>query len=149
MRYAIWLVATAVVIAGCSTSSQMQMASDCKRPADRIVDYSPGGSIIITPAEDIDVCESNVVLTWEIHDAIKNRYEFRADSIEIRDSDDEFMNCKAGSPGDVDAGKKKIKCTDKNAKHGQGGTRTYKYTIRIYEQNSGWWTEKDPIIANN
>ena len=152
MRYAIWLAALAVALSGCGmTSAPTEMAADCKRPADRIVDYIPGGRIVITPHEDIDVCDRNVVLTWELHRDAKARYEFHADSIEIRDPDNEFLNCKAGSPGDLDAGKKKIKCTDKNAKHGQpGGPRPYKYTIRVYEINGGSpVAEWDPIIANN
>ena len=142
MRYAIAIAVLILATAGCATTPRDAACTETPMPVNV---YTVGSHIDVEP--DIVVCRQNVQLTWAIDPAQRNRYEFRADSIEIKssDPDDEFTNCKASRGGDLGSGGKEIRCHDKNNKR---DGRRYLYNIRVYEIGQGTPIFKDPTIVN-
>jgi hypothetical protein len=140
MRYAIALVVLGLA-AGCATA---QRDATCRETPMPVNVYTVGSRI--TVEEEIIVCRQNVQITWAIDPTQTNRYEFHADSIEIKspDPDDEFSNCKA-TGGQLGNNNKEIRCHDKNNKRDGRG---YLYNIRVYEIGQGIPITKDPSIVN-
>jgi len=144
MRYAIAFVGLVLALPGCSTAQRTATCTETPMPVNV---YTIGPNIDVEPY--INVCRQNVQITWVIDPSQTGRYEFHADSIEIKssDPDDEFSNCKLGhAGGQLANGGKEIRCHDKNNKR---DGRQYLYNIRVYEVGSGIPITKDPIIGNN
>ena len=144
MRYAIALVVVMLASAGCSTAPRTD--APCTETPMPVNVYTIGPNIDVG-AEPIIICRQNVQITWAIDPAQTGRFEFRANSIEIKssDPDDEFANCKVNQGGQLGSGNKEIRCHDKNNKR---DGRNYLYNIRVYEIGSGIPITKDPTIVN-
>lgn len=145
MRYAIALAVLTLASAGCSTA-QTQSNASCTETPMPIAVYTIGPNIDVG-ADPIIICRQNVQITWAIDPSQTGRYEFRANSIEVKssDPDDEFANCKPSRGGQLGNGNKEIRCHDKNNKR---DGRNYLYNIRVYEIGSGIPITRDPTIVN-
>lgn len=145
----------AITLAGCQTSQEGApgIAKQCEAPKDTVITVQDGTNPVVDQ-DPINVCAKNVKITWVLNSTQTSMYEFRADSIVVRDNDAEFANCKGkGNGGDLD-GTSKIKCTDLNNKHGSGSPRRpYKYDIKIYRAGSSATDNPvatyDPSIVND
>jgi hypothetical protein len=153
MKSSIAIAALSVfLLAGCQSGGP-EMLKQCDKPKDTKITVQDGAYPVVDQ-DPIYVCAQNVKVTWYIDPNQTSQYEFREDSIVITDPDGEFTNCKGKSNGgEVDPGKSKIKCDDKNAKHGQPKRPPYKYSINIYAvgspPNAAPVATYDPQIVND
>jgi hypothetical protein len=137
----------AIAVMGCAVGEPRMMAKQCEAPKDTVVKVTDG-SYVSVGQDPIYVCKKNVKITWVIDPNQTSQYEFRADSIVVKDPDNEFANCKGlGNGGELD-GASRIKCTDKNDKLGQP-RRGYKYEVKVYLINGGAAGSVDPHIMND
>ena len=137
-------IASASVLTGCSG---MKANGVMKVQCDEVVTLTVTSGFTGVNRDPIVVGQSNRWLCWELDATAGQSYKLTADSISIKDNDDEFSNCKAGTGGDLE-GDTKIACHDKNNKH---AGIDYKYTIQVYPRDPQLRTPKpyDPYIVNN
>jgi hypothetical protein len=156
MKSSIGIAALSIfLLASCAQmAAPPETLKQCDKPKDTKITVQDGVNPVVDQ-DPINVCAKNVKLTWYIDPSQRSLYEFRADSIVIHYDDGEFSNCKGKSNGgEIDPGNKdKIKCHDKNDKHGTAPKRKYKYDINIYAvgspDNAPPVAQYDPIIAND
>ena len=151
MRKIIPAAATAVLLlAGCETP-QPRAIDSAKRCDDKpvviveVVRNAQDQLRLRVSEEPLYVCSPRKI-TWEIDRSQKADYEFRADSIHIKeDPANQFTNCR-GPDGELD-GRDKIKCN--NIRTVRGGP--WKYIIKVYPQRAGDTEPRplDPYIFND
>jgi len=137
MKSSIGIAALSIfLLASCQTGGPQPLAKQCEKPKDTTISVQDG-TYPVVDQDPIYVCAKNVKLTWVLNSSQTALYEFREDSIVIRDTDGEFSDCKGKgkSGGELD-GKDKIKCHDTNNKNGQPRRPPYKYDINIYAVGS-------------
>ena len=134
-----------LAVSGCKTE-YFGAPLPCTTPPQGMVSVS-GGMITVDP-EHIVVCNSNVPITWRLDPQAP--YAFRADGIIIDYQDGEFDDCRPGKNGTASGAGKTFVCLDLNKKHGTGGQRNYKYTVRLDSTDgSPAPQDKDPWIVND
>ena len=147
------LAAIAVLFAlgGCAGTDGARIEKACDAPKDTMISVQDGKYVVVNQ-DPIYVCKQNIKITWYLDPSQTSSYEFRDDSIVIKDpqNNDEFSNCKGqGNGGEVGQNKDTIKCHDKKDK--SGALRSYKYDLRIYTKGSatGPVYTYDPNIVND
>ena len=137
-------IASAFVVMGCGQMTPGLVKVSCDEPTVTLTVTSGFTGVNRDP---IVVGQANRWLCWELDATAGQSYKLTADSISIKDNDDEFSNCKAGTGGNLE-GDTKIACHDKNNKH---AGIDYKYTIQVYPRDPKLRTPKpyDPYIVNN
>jgi hypothetical protein len=122
---------SAIVLAACASQAQIKKM-DPHNPNVSVV----GGKYIVVDQEPIIISnnEKDTWITWQL--PADSTYSFPDDGIVITNAGDEFK-C------NLEAGKKRYACKDKNSKHDK-----YKYTIKVMD-GSKLLDPLDPVIVND
>lgn len=144
-------IVASFVLWGCAGTDGARIEKACDAPKDTMISVQDGSHVVVNQ-DPIYVCKQNIKITWYLDPSQASSYEFRDDSIVIKDpqNNNEFSNCKGqGNGGEVGPNKDTIKCHDKKDK--SGAPRSYKYDIRIYNRNGGAdpAATYDPNIVND
>jgi hypothetical protein len=142
------VAASAVALAGCATPTTQASPRQCETMKDTNVTVIDSKYIFVSQ-EPIIVCKKNQWLYWQLDG--NQKYRFTQNGVVIRDTDNEFTDCKPGNSGNWQQNGLRFACHDKNDKNSLGlPPRYYKYSINLeIPGQPGSAISIDPTIMND
>jgi hypothetical protein len=150
------ITATVVALSGCASLSPdnplyrtyFVKYSKCSSQKCKVAVWVSGGKVYTDFDElGIDLAYTDVEIEWKLSRWPWQDYEFRIDSIEFKADSEyakQFTNPVVSDDDDKPVSKgKKFRWTDRNSDR-----KDYRYTIKVYKENSDVRILLDPTIKN-